>query len=108
MRIRDFKREAVSSIALLLENNDRVALGIEMDNVNRFLVAKDIDKKFNETPFDQRKDFGGHPSQEEIKELEDKAIESLWKIQNFMNSIAIYPAKSNVFEKNIEHFEQTH
>ena len=103
MRIRDFKTEAVSSIAVVLENIDRVALGIEMDNVNKFLVAKDIDKKFNETPFDQRKDFGGHPSQEEIKELEDKAVESLWKIQNFMNSIAIYPSRLNVFEKNIGH-----
>lgn len=107
MRIRDFKTEAVSSIAVVLENNDRVALGIEMHNVNEFLIAKDIDKSFNETPFDQRKNFGNHPSQEEIKKLEDKALESLWKIQSFMNSIAIYPSKSNVFanSKEIEHFE---
>lgn len=103
MRIRDFKTEAVSSIVVTIDNIDRVALGIEMDNVNKFLVAKDIDKKFNETPFDQRKNFGGHPSQEEIKELEDKAIESLLKINSFMNNIAIYPSRSNVFEKDIEH-----
>ena len=103
MRIRDFKTEAVSSIVVTIDNIDRVALGIEMDNVNKFLVAKDIDKKFNETPFDQRKNFGEHPSQEEIKKLENNAIESLWNIQNFMNNIAIYPSKSNVFDKNIEH-----
>lgn len=107
MRIRDFKTEAVSSIAVVLENNDRIALGIEMHNVNEFLLAKDIDKAYNETPFDQRKNFGKHPSPEMIKELEDKALESLQKIQSFMNTIAIYPSKSNVFadSKEIQHFE---
>lgn len=33
MRIRDFKTEAVSSIVVTIDNIDRVALGIEMDEV---------------------------------------------------------------------------
>lgn len=98
MEINNVYAEAVVSVNVEFEHGDAMALGIEWTNVAKWTLALDLKEKYNKTPYDERKEFGELPSEDEIKALQDKAVESLNKISKFINKIALYPSNSNIFE----------
>lgn len=98
MEINNVYAEAVVSKSVKFNHGDAMALGIEWTKVARWTLAVDLRKKYNNTPYDQRGEFGDLPSEDEIKTLQDEAVESLNKITKFINKIALYPSSSNIFE----------
>ena len=97
MEINNVYAEAVVSKNVKFNHGDAMALGIEWTNVLRWTLALDLREKYNKTPYDERKEFGDLPSEDDIKALQDKAVESLNKISKFINKIALYPSDSNIF-----------
>lgn len=98
MEINNIYAEAVVSKSVKFNQEDAIALGNEWTKVARWTLAVDLRKKYDNTPYDQRGEFGDLPSKEEIKTLQDEAVESLNKITKFINKIAMYPSTSNIFE----------
>lgn len=97
MKIDSKLGQAVVSINAEFNHGDAIALGIEWTNVSKWALALDLKEKYNKTPYNERKEFGELPTDEEMKALQDKAVESLNKISKFINKIALYPSASNIF-----------
>jgi len=98
MEINNIYAEAVVSKSVKFNQGDAIALGLEWTKVSNWTLAVELKEKYNKTPFDERKDFPKIPNDKEMKELQDAAVESLNKISKFMNKIALYPDRSNIFE----------